>query len=479
MSAFLAGSPVEHRPLGYSPELVPGAVRVFEIALMIIVALAVSVLGIAPPEEYTTMHMTCAVFVAVVYACVSEWGRLNTLKALMRPLGVLERVVVAVCTSFLLLAALLFGFDVTYMISGAWIWSLLAATVMVLVVARLIIYRFLLMLSRRRIIGRNLAVLGVGAQSARLLSNLLRDPPYFTTLSGVFAAARGETPREIEGVPVLGSIDALLEQVRGGLIDDVIVAMPWNANQVVIDAIERLKEMPVNVYLGADLVDFELAFRPVLGTFSQLPVYEVMQRPISGWNLAFKALLDYSITFMALVVLSPLLLVIAVAIKLDSQGPVLFQQERLGFNNKRFYIYKFRSMYVEKNRSEAVRQATRNDPRVTRVGRIIRTTSLDELPQLMNVLDGTMSLVGPRPHAISHNTEYSPQIRGYFTRHKVKPGITGWAQVNGLRGETSDIDAMRRRIEYDIYYTENWSFIFDIKIIIMTAAVVFFQKKAY
>jgi Undecaprenyl-phosphate glucose phosphotransferase len=235
----------------------------------------------------------------------------------------------------------------------------------------------------------------------------------------------------------------------------------------------------VNVYLTTDLIGFELAFRPVMGTFSELPMFEVVPKPLSGWSSVLKALEDYLVAGILVVMLLPLFAIIALLIKLESAGPVFFVQKRLGFNNEEFSIYKFRSMRHNQTDETVVRQARRGDPRVTRVGRIIRATSLDELPQLFNVLNGTMSLVGPRPHAVSHNEEYGRQIRGYFARHKVKPGITGWAQVNGLRGETDTIEKMEARIRHDIYYADNWSLLFDLRILVMTAALVLFQKSAY
>jgi exopolysaccharide biosynthesis polyprenyl glycosylphosphotransferase len=167
-------------------------------------------------------------------------------------------------------------------------------------------------------------------------------------------------------------------------------------------------------------------------------------------------------------VLSPLLLVTAILIKLDSRGPVLFRQTRHGFNNEPIRVLKFRSMSTSDDMPGEFRQAVRNDPRVTRVGRIIRRTNVDELPQLINVLRGEMSMVGPRPHAVAHNQMFADQIRRMSRRHNVKPGITGWAQVNGLRGETETVEKMRKRVEYDLYYIDNWSVLFDLKILIMT-----------
>jgi len=258
--------------------------------------------------------------------------------------------------------------------------------------------------------------------------------------------------------------------------------MPWNDDRRLVEVIELLKELPVNVYISTDLIGYRLSVRPTQGQLTGLPVFEVVTRPLSGWNSLVKQIEDYVLASLIVIALAPLLALIALAIRLDSPGPVFFMQRRLGFNNREFKIYKFRTMH-HRERPDApevhVPQATRDDSRVTRVGRILRRTSLDELPQLFNVLDGTMSLVGPRPHAVAHNVDYGSRIRGYFARHKVKPGITGWAQVNGLRGETDTVEKMEARVAHDIHYVENWSLALDIKILAMTFFIVLFQRNAY
>lgn len=193
-----------------------------------------------------------------------------------------------------------------------------------------------------------------------------------------------------------------------------------------------------------------------------------------------KEIEDKVIAVILTLLLSPGLILVALAIKLNSPGPVLFRQARHGRNNKVFVVYKFRTMYYNGfEETTAVVQARRNDPRVTRVGRFLRRTSIDELPQLFNVLLGSMSLVGPRPHALTHNIEYSKSIAGFLSRHRIKPGITGWAQVNGLRGEIDCPEKMSKRLEYDLYYIENWSLLLDIRILIMTLFVGFVHKNAY
>lgn len=467
------------RAFSYSPDFAPGAVRVLEVTA---IAFCGAGLWMAPEmynKYYPSQHIFFVVFLCFVYLYLANWSGLYSLNALMRPISNIDKVIIAFATSFTFMLSIVLGLDVYYFYNNQWLFYFAGTAAAALVAIRIGSFGLLRVLSKQGVVGRNLVVLGGGRQGALFLRKVTRDPPYFTSVVGVFTATAHDAPPDVEGYPVLGSIDDLLSYARRGVVDDVVVALPWNDDRRVIGAIETLKELPVNVYLGADLVGFDLTFRPVVGAFSQLPVFEVVLRPISGWSAAIKIALDYLVATLALLVVAPLFFLVAVMIKLDSPGPVFFVQRRLGFNNRPFSIYKFRSMRDDVCEDAVVKQAQRGDPRVTRVGRIIRATSIDELPQLLNVLDGTMSLVGPRPHALSHNEEYGAQIRGYFARHKVKPGITGWAQVNGLRGETADVETMRRRVEHDVYYVENWSFLFDLKILALTAAVVLFQRTAY
>jgi putative colanic acid biosynthesis UDP-glucose lipid carrier transferase len=210
-----------------------------------------------------------------------------------------------------------------------------------------------------------------------------------------------------------------------------------------------------------------------------IPALAVHKRPIGAWSSVIKRVEDLVIGCLALLVLWPVMLVVAILIKLDSRGPILFRQARQGFNHNIITVLKFRTMSHGSQSDVEVVQATRNDPRVTRVGRILRRTSIDELPQIWNVLRGEMSLVGPRPHAIAHNQQYSELIDDYLGRHRVQPGITGWAQVNGLRGETDTLDKMRKRVDYDLSYINSWSIALDLKIIMLTAISILFDRRAY
>jgi putative colanic acid biosynthesis UDP-glucose lipid carrier transferase len=212
-----------------------------------------------------------------------------------------------------------------------------------------------------------------------------------------------------------------------------------------------------------------------------VPLLDVLQRPFSRWGYLVKTLEDYVLGALLLIAVAPLMLIIAIAVRLDTPGPVLFRQQRYGFNNRTIQVLKFRTMrdQVGETRADQAVQATRHDPRLTRVGRWLRRTSLDELPQLLNVLRGEMSIVGPRPHMVAHNEKYASLIDSYLGRHRVKPGITGWAQVNGLRGETDTLEKMERRIQYDLDYIEQWSLAFDLRIIARTMLVGFVHQNAY
>lgn len=264
----------------------------------------------------------------------------------------------------------------------------------------------------------------------------------------------------------------------GQSTDSVLILLPWRSQELIEKVMSQLRGFAVDIHFLPESLQLPI---PMVQTshVGGIPTVFTSMRPLSGADRLLKGLEDKLISTIALAILAPLMAVIALAVKLDSRGPVLFKQPRHGFNNQQFKILKFRTMYANSDPEGAVPQATRGDPRVTRVGRLLRSTSLDELPQLFNVLMGQMSLVGPRPHAVAHNNHFGQLIDGYLGRHRVKPGITGWAQVNGLRGETDTLDKMTKRIEQDLYYIQNWTFWFDIKILFLTLFAVFVDDNAY
>lgn len=426
--------------------------------------------------EYYGFGVAFIVFVAII---LLDRARLYEINIFMGPIWRSDRIFIALLTSFLFLLSIAFSFKVTELYAENWLMAFGISSFLAVWISRIIAREVFRGLARSGKMGRSMAIMGAGRQAQEFLSRVDRVKPYFTQIKGVFDRDHENNGSRINGYSVLGGLDDLVDAARRHEIDDIVVAMPWNEDRDVADVVERLKELPVNVFISMDLVGFQLAFRPAVGDLNELPMFEVVQRPISGWSSVLKRLEDIVLGSLALIILSPFFALSALLIKLDSPGPVLFRQARLGFNNEQFDILKFRSMYHREIPEDRVRQASKDDPRVTRIGRFIRKTSIDELPQLINVVNGSMSLVGPRPHALSHNEEFSQQVRGYFARHRVKPGITGWAQVNGLRGETDTLQKIQARVEHDIYYTDNWSLAFDLRILVMTVISVLFQKSAY
>ncbi|MEO1020587.1 MAG: undecaprenyl-phosphate glucose phosphotransferase, partial [Pseudomonadota bacterium] len=326
---------------------------------------------------------------------------------------------------------------------------------------------------------RRVIVLG-GGEHGRRFAEHLQNSDGSVRLLGIFDDRRDRVPDMVAGVPVLGTVDDVRAFLREHWVDQVVIALPWGAEDRLLSWVKKIRDLPVDVRLCPDVIGYHLPDRSV-SHLAGLPLLNIFERPLDGWDGIVKVIEDRLLAALMLLALSPVMLLVAIGIKLTSKGPVLFKQQRYGFNNEIIEVFKFRSMYVQACQDGAtpLNQASRNDPRVTSIGRFIRRTSLDELPQLINVLNGTMSIVGPRPHAVAHNEYYARLIDEYLARHKVKPGITGWAQVNGFRGETETLDKMQSRVQYDLHYIENWSLAFDIRIILLTALVGFTDRNAY
>jgi Undecaprenyl-phosphate glucose phosphotransferase len=285
----------------------------------------------------------------------------------------------------------------------------------------------------------------------------------------------------IAGYPKLGNIDQLVEFARNSRIDLLIVSLPSTAEKRVLELLKKLWVLPLDIKLSAH--NNKLRFRPHTYSYiGNVPFIDLADKPIAEWDHVRKWMFDKVMVAIAVIVLAPVMAAIAIAIKLDSKGPVLFRQKRQGFNNELIEVLKFRSMYADQADADAAKLVTKGDPRVTRVGRFIRKTSLDELPQFFNVLKGDLSLVGPRPHAMKAKAEerlYSEVVDGYFARHRVQPGVTGWAQIHGWRGETDTEEKIQRRVEHDLYYIDNWSVMLDLYIVLMTPFALLKGENAY
>jgi len=347
-----------------------------------------------------------------------------------------------------------------------------------MVVVRVVLVIQMRAWQRDGLLTRNIAIIGAGGPGQRLVHHLADNVEPGIKLIGIFDDRRTRVPREIEGYPVRGTIDDLVALTRRERIDRIIIALPWSNKPRLFECMNKLKTVPVSVHLCPDTIGFHLHNRGV-SHFGGVPMFSVSEPPLTGWSLAVKAAEDRILAALILLAILPALSTIAALIKLDGPGPMLFRQRRFGFNNNVFTVYKFRTMVDDPSFADGAAQARRDDPRVTAIGAFLRRYSLDELPQFINVLKGEMSIVGPRPHAVIHNEQYAALIDGYLARHKVKPGITGWAQVNGLRGETDTLEKMEARVEHDLFYVENWSLLFDLRIILSTLFVGLRGENAY
>jgi Undecaprenyl-phosphate glucose phosphotransferase len=447
----------------------------FVILSSALISYIVIVGSVSEPSHYAT----AIAFVWLLAIMLMNFAGLYEFDVVMRPLAFSDKIIVVFVTTFFFLLAAAFALKISTDYSRIWTASFALSACLTTLLFRILAAQVLGRLADRQVFSRNVVIVGSGVQVEKLLAHVHKMQPRFLTVLGTFTEDGQHTARETIGSRVLGTIDNLATYLRTNDVDDVIICLPWSADDRIMAMVQKLRELPVNVYLGADLVGFQLQLRRPPEHFGELPLVEVMGRPLAGWGGVQKAILDYTLGIILTIVLLPLLIMLVFAIRLESKGPALFRQQRYGFVNRTFDIYKFRTMRHSKRAEETIVQARRDDPRITKIGRILRRLSLDELPQIFNVLNGTMSLVGPRPHAVQHNEEFARIIRGYFARHRVKPGMTGWAQVNGYRGEIKTLADMEARVQYDIYYAENWSLWFDLKILAMTAVICLTGRNAY
>ena len=373
---------------------------------------------------------------------------------------------------------LLFGFASKYSahFSRRVLLTWFVVTPALIVAARYFVHKFLVRNLLSNGVARRAIILGVNDSSKALAGNIDGAPELGIRVMGFFddrATARlGELKQG-----VLGELKDVAAYVHLHRIDVVFIALPIRHIDRVMKVVGELQDTTASVYFVPDLLVFDL-IQSQVRDIRGVPVVSMFETPFSGQRYFAKRALDIFVASLCLVILGPVMLAIAVGIKRTSEGPVLFKQRRYGMDGKEILVWKFRTMTVMEDGDQVV-QARRHDPRITRIGRYLRQYSLDELPQLFNVLGGEMSLVGPRPHAIAHNEEYRKLISGYMIRHKAIPGITGLAQVNGFRGETEQLEAMEGRVRYDLEYIRQWSVGLDLKILIRTVLVLFRDKKAY
>ena len=324
---------------------------------------------------------------------------------------------------------------------------------------------------------RRAIVAGMNAQGLELATRLVRDPYSRTRVVGFFDDRNSERVNGDNARTLLGRIAEMPSYVKNHQVDLIYIALPMASQPRILALLDGLRDTTVSIYFVPDIFVTDL-IQGRIDSVNGVPVVAVCESPFTGLNGLIKRISDIVLSLGILALVALPMLAIAIAIKLSSPGPAIFRQRRYGLDGREITVYKFRTMTVAED-GKVVQQAQKDDPRVTRLGRFLRRTSLDELPQFFNVLQGRMSIVGPRPHAVAHNETYRKLIKGYMQRHKVKPGITGWAQVNGYRGETETVEKMKARIDYDLDYLRNWSLRFDLYIIARTIWVVLGKDNAY
>jgi Undecaprenyl-phosphate glucose phosphotransferase len=372
-----------------------------------------------------------------------------------------------VVLGFLLLIAAAYLFKVSVVYSRGWLltWFLLSSTFILFGRSAASWFQRRLILAGH--IDRRIAIIGDPIQGNRLAEKLRNAP-------GIRVVGLFVDSAQPEGEPAYPSVADLVALGQRDQFDEVVVELAEMQEQRVARLVQLLSVLPVDVWLCPTSCNLPIVATSQVGAASLLKVHS---NPIRDWGFVHKIALDYTIAIFALLVFAVPMLLIALAIKIDSKGPVFFRQRRHGYNHRVISVFKFRTMHVAED-GDSIEQARHNDPRVTRVGRILRKLSLDELPQLFNVLTGQMSVVGPRPHALAHNALYASQLQRYANRHCVKPGITGWAQIKGFRGPTENPDKMAKRIELDLFYIANWSIWFDLKILALTPMLGFTHRNA-
>lgn len=362
--------------------------------------------------------------------------------------------------------------------SRMWFASWMLTSLFALVTYRLVIILALRFMRTRGMNERVVVIFGAGKLGKQFAESVQQALWTGFRIAAFIDDHASDKPEMISGIPVLQTPDNLAAYLKDNTVDEIWLALPLRAEKRVKEILYLLRHETITTRFVLDIFGLDLLNHSI-SELAGFPVLNVSATPMVGANRLLKAFEDRMLAFIILLIISPFFFLIALMVKLTSKGPVFFKQERLGWDGRVIKVYKFRTMYMHQEDGGKVTQATQADPRITPIGKWLRRSSLDELPQFFNVLQGRMSIVGPRPHALAHNEQYKELIHTYMQRHRVKPGITGWAQVNGWRGETDTLEKMQKRVEYDLYYINNWSLTFDFKIIMLTFLRGFVGKNAY
>ena len=476
----LAATPT---PPSISPIVLAGTVRMAEFALIVLVGVAAYCAYLLPDEGFQVRYFAATLAIGLLSMLAFQIADIYQVQAFRGHEKQYMRLASAWSLVFLVVIGASFFAKAGEMFSRVWLGTFYVSGFATLIVWRRLLFLLVRKWTREGRLTRRTVIVGGGDTGAHVIEEIKEQKDSGVKIIGLFDDRGDErSSAECAGEPKLGSVDDLVEFGRRTRVDLVIFSLPISAETRILQMLKKLWVLPVDIRLAAHAN--KLRFRPRSYSYiGKVPVLDVVDRPIADWDVVMKWLFDKIIGSLILLCALPVMALIALAIKLDSRGPVLFKQRRYGFNNDLIEVYKFRSMYADATDATASKLVSKDDPRVTRVGRIIRKASLDELPQLFNVVfKGNLSLVGPRPHAVNAKAEarlYDEAVDGYFARHRVKPGITGWAQINGWRGETDTHEKIQKRVEHDLYYIENWSVLFDLSIVARTPLALLKTENAY
>lgn len=439
---------------------------------IVILAAAYIALNIRFEEDILpTAYVAATIFTYIFSIIINSTSGVYQTRRYISLLHELSRLLVSWFITVAWCASLAYLTKTGELFSRIWFVSWMFSALIVMIVGRIALHVSVnSMHNNGRGVTKSLSVIvGAGDLGVRLLTSLKQRPWIQTEVIGFFDDDIKLVNKNISGIPVIGpteNLESQIETLHKKNVGHVWIALPISAGNRIRELVESLTNTTTTIHLVPDIFGYS-PLEYSLDDFDGLPVINLSGTPHTGTMRVVKEIEDKILGLISLLVFSPLMGIIAALVKLDSPGPILYKQQRYGLDGKEISVFKFRTMCVCENGDSAI-QAKRNDPRVTKIGRFLRRSSLDELPQLFNVLAGNMSLVGPRPHPISLNEQYRNMISSYMLRHKVKPGITGWAQVNGWRGETETMDKMEKRIQYDVEYINRWSIWMDLKILFLT-----------
>jgi Undecaprenyl-phosphate glucose phosphotransferase len=456
----------------YSPIVIAGAIRLIDFVMISLIGIALYLLYVMPLAGFHWEYVAAIVAMTLTAVICFQAADIYQVQIFRGQLRQMTRMISSWAFVFLLFIGVSFFAKLGSEVSRLWLSSFFFVGLAALIAERLLLRALVRTWAREGRLDRRTIIVGADQNGEQLVEALKAQEDSDIHVLGVFDDRNDTRAMETcAGSPKLGKVDDIVEFARRTRVDLVLFALPISAETRILEMLKKLWVLPVDIRLSAHTN--KLRFRPRSYSYlGDVPTLDVFEAPITDWDLVMKWLFDQLVGWIALVFALPVMGLIALAIKLDSPGPALFRQKRFGFNNERIDVFKFRSMYHHHADPTASKVVTRNDPRVTRVGRFIRKTSLDELPQLFNVVfKDNLSLVGPRPHAVQgklQNRLFDEAVDGYFARHRVKPGITGWAQINGWRGEVDTDEKIQKRVEFDLYYIENWSVLFDLYILLKT-----------